>query len=165
MHGHGKWRPSAKPWFMASSCSKRLTPMRICSCPNQHQNRSKKCCRLNPAEQRCVTRTKNNGPRGCEGMVQSATLCERTWVPRTKMPTWFLNRSFFFWIVLFLELCVCDDHGLSHMNEGNSAPTIQLLLKQRFTIPSLCKFPRIESKHRGVVSHMATGGVCDDLSK
>ena len=72
---------------------------------------------------------------------------------------------FFFFDSLVPRIMRCDDHGLSRMNEGNSAPTIQLLLKQRFTIPSLCKFPRIESKHRGAVSHMATGGVCDDLSK
>ena len=88
------------------------------------------------------------------------------------MPTWFLNRSFFESLVP--RIMRCDDHGLSRMNEGNSAPTIQLLLKQKFTIPSLCKFPRIESKHRGAVSHMATvasvmtfpnGRLCSDSRK
>ena len=53
-------------------------------------------------------------------MVQSATLCERTWVPRAKMPTWFLNRSFFL-IVLFLELCVVTITAIPH-ERGHQRP-------------------------------------------
>ena len=108
VHGHGKWRPNAKPWFMASSCSKRLTPMRICSCPSQHRSTLKEVLPSEPSRTTVRGTNKNN-----KAMVQSTTLCERTWVPRATMPTWFLNRSFFF-IVLFLELCVVTITAIPH---------------------------------------------------
>ena len=46
-------------------------------CPSQHWSTLKEVLPSEPSRKTVRDTNKNNGPRGCKGVVQSATLCER----------------------------------------------------------------------------------------
>ena len=134
---------------MASSCSKRLKPMKLC--PSQHRNTLKEVSPSEPYSTTVRGTNKNNGPRiWVQGSGAQRNVRERGFQGRRRRMGF---STFFFLIFLFLELCVVTITAIPH-ERGQQRTDDPIAAQTGFHDTKLVQVPMF------AVSHMATGRLC-----